>query len=214
MIEDRKRFTPLQRLLHWLMAICILAMLFIGVGMVSTVNPKYLTLVAIHKPLGVAILVLALIRLAVRLRYGTPPLPADLPEPMRVAAKLSHYAFYVPHDRHAVARLGDAVGGRLPGRAVRERAPSSHPTAERQPACAALGRAFLACFCVLCPGPVARRGGTFPCARPTRWRIRSDGVPVDPRRSRARRVTPKRASVAASVQLSRAPRLYVAVFSA
>src|SRR5215469_7539432 len=95
MIEDRKRFTPLQRLLHWLMAICILAMLFIGIGMVSTVNPKYLTLVAIHKPLGVAILVLALIRLAVRLRYGTPPLPADLPEPMRVAAKLSHYAFYV-----------------------------------------------------------------------------------------------------------------------
>jgi len=95
MIGDRQRFTPLQRLLHWLMAVCILAMLFIGVGMVSTVNPKYLTLVAIHKPLGVAILVLALIRLAVRLRYGTPPLPADLPEPMRVAAKLSHYAFYV-----------------------------------------------------------------------------------------------------------------------
>ena len=28
------------------MAVCILAMLFIGVGMVSTVTPKYLTLVA------------------------------------------------------------------------------------------------------------------------------------------------------------------------
>ena len=49
------------------MAVCILAMLFIGVGMVSTVMPKYLTLVSIHKPLGVAILVLALIRLVVRL---------------------------------------------------------------------------------------------------------------------------------------------------
>src|SRR6478672_11656054 len=95
MIGDRQRFTPLQRLLHWLMAICILAMLFIGVGMLSTVKPKYLTLVSIHKPLGIAILVLALVRLAVRLRYGTPSLPADLPEPMKVAAKLSHYAFYV-----------------------------------------------------------------------------------------------------------------------
>ena len=63
----RRRFTALQRLLHWLMAVCILAMLFIGVGMVSTVMPKYLTLVAIHKPLGIAILVLALVRLAVRL---------------------------------------------------------------------------------------------------------------------------------------------------
>jgi cytochrome b561 len=70
-------------------------MLFIGVGMVSTVKPKYLTLVSIHKPLGIAILLLALVRLAVRLRYGTPSLPAQLPKPMKVAAKLSHYAFYV-----------------------------------------------------------------------------------------------------------------------
>jgi hypothetical protein len=46
MIGDRQRFTPLQRLLHWLMAVCILAMLLIGVGMLSTVNPKYLTLVS------------------------------------------------------------------------------------------------------------------------------------------------------------------------
>src|SRR6516164_2942899 len=90
-----QRFTPLQRGLHWLMAVCILAMLFIGVGMVSTVKPKYLTLVSIHKPLGIAILVLALIRLAVRFRYGAPPLPADLPEPIKLGGQLSHYAFYV-----------------------------------------------------------------------------------------------------------------------
>ena len=83
-----QRFTPVQGLLHWVMALCILAMLFIGVGMVSTVAPKYLTLVSIHKPLGMAILVLALIRLVVRLRYGAPPLPPDLPEPMKLAAHL------------------------------------------------------------------------------------------------------------------------------
>jgi cytochrome b561 len=90
-----RRFTPLQRLLHWLMAVCLLAMLFIGVGMVSTIMPKYLPLVSIHKSLGVAILVLALIRLATRLYYGAPPLPADLPEPMKLAAQSSHYALYV-----------------------------------------------------------------------------------------------------------------------
>ena len=88
------RFNALQRLLHWLMAICILAMFFIGVGMVSTSMPKFLPLVATHKSLGIAILVLALIRLAVRLRYGAPALPADLPEPMKLAAHLSHYALY------------------------------------------------------------------------------------------------------------------------
>ena len=88
------RFNPLQRLLHWLMAICILAMLFIGVGMVSTTMPKFLPLVATHKSLGIVILALALIRLAVRLRYGAPALPADLPEPMKLAAQLSHYGLY------------------------------------------------------------------------------------------------------------------------
>ena len=94
MIKIRQRFTPLQRLIHWVMAACLLAMLFIGVGMVSTVMPKYLPLVSIHKSLGITILVLALIRLAVRLRFGAPALPADLPEPVKLAAHLSHYAFY------------------------------------------------------------------------------------------------------------------------
>jgi cytochrome b561 len=90
----RRRFTAPQRMLHWVMAVCILAMLFIGVGMVSTVMPKYLTLVSIHKPLGIAILVLALVRLVVRLSYGAPSLPVDLPQPIKLAAHLSHYALY------------------------------------------------------------------------------------------------------------------------
>jgi len=89
-----ERFTPPQRFLHWLMALCILAMLFIGVGMVSTVEPKYLTLVSIHKRLGTLIFILALIRIFVRLRYHAPPLPADLPEPLKLAAQVSHYVLY------------------------------------------------------------------------------------------------------------------------
>ena len=92
---ERMQFTLLQRALHWFMAICILSMLFIGVGMVSTVAPKYLSLVSIHKSLGIAILVLALIRLLVRFRYGAPSLPPDLPPPMKIAAQLSHYALYI-----------------------------------------------------------------------------------------------------------------------
>ena len=95
MMTQRTKFTVLQRLLHWTMAVCILAMLFIGVGMVSTIMPKYIPLLATHKTLGIVILVLALIRLGVRLYYGAPPLPEDLPEPMKLAAHLSHYAFYL-----------------------------------------------------------------------------------------------------------------------
>ena len=71
-------FSPLQRALHWLMAIMVLAMLFIGVTMVSTLKPRFLTLIAIHKPLGIAIFVLVLLRLGLRLWRGAPPLPSDL----------------------------------------------------------------------------------------------------------------------------------------
>ncbi|GAC1305508.1 MAG: cytochrome b [Steroidobacteraceae bacterium] len=91
----RPQFTPLQRTLHWLMAICILAMLFVGVGMVSTIKPEYLTLVSIHKPLGIVILMLAVLRLIVRWQCGAPPLPSDMPEPMKLAARLSHVLFYL-----------------------------------------------------------------------------------------------------------------------
>jgi len=94
MTRGVETFTVLQRLLHWLMAVAIIAMLFIGVGMLSTVMPKYVPLLATHKTLGIAILVLALLRLVVRLRCGAPALPADLPLPMKLAAHLSHYALY------------------------------------------------------------------------------------------------------------------------
>ena len=88
------RFTAPQRLLHWFMAICIISMLFIGIAMISAVTPKYLTLIQIHKALGIAILVLALIRLTLRMVYGAPALPSDLPLADRLAAISSEYVFY------------------------------------------------------------------------------------------------------------------------
>lgn len=90
----RERFTVLQRSLHWLMAAMVLTMLFIGVDMVATVKPRYWSLVSIHKPLGAAILALALLRLGARLRLGAPPLPSDLPWWMAAGAKASHVVLY------------------------------------------------------------------------------------------------------------------------
>ena len=94
MKREHDQFSPLQRVLHWLMAAMVLAMLFIGVAMVSTLKPRFLTLIAIHKPLGIAILVLVVLRLGARWRYGAPALPADLPAIQAIGAKLSHVALY------------------------------------------------------------------------------------------------------------------------
>nr|WP_211327683.1 cytochrome b/b6 domain-containing protein [Lysobacter pythonis] len=86
-------FKPFARLLHWLMAPLILAMLYIGVGMVASL-PHRDTLLALHRPLGIAILLLALLRLAYRWRHPPPALPADLPRWQRFAAHASHWLLY------------------------------------------------------------------------------------------------------------------------
>jgi cytochrome b561 len=88
------QFGLAARILHWLMALMILSMLFIGVGMVASVSERHEWLVSIHKPLGIAILILAVVRLIVRLRNPPPPLPSDLPAIQKLAAHASHWVLY------------------------------------------------------------------------------------------------------------------------
>lgn len=87
------RFAAFSRLLHWIMAVMILAMVFIGVGMVTRPG-DYHHLVSVHRPLGVAILVLAAIRLVNRLINRPPPLPADMPRWLKAVADASHMVLY------------------------------------------------------------------------------------------------------------------------
>ena len=71
------QFAFRSRVLHWLMAAMLLAMLFIGVTMVVSLG-DYHKLVAIHRPLGILILILAIIRLINR-RFSTlPPFPPTM----------------------------------------------------------------------------------------------------------------------------------------
>ncbi|MGD0490315.1 MAG: cytochrome b [Steroidobacteraceae bacterium] len=94
MSSARRTFTAGSRVLHWAMAVMILAMLFIGVGMAATVSDRYAFLVSIHKPLGIAILVLAVLRALNRLFNPPPPLPDDLPAWQQRAATGSHHLLY------------------------------------------------------------------------------------------------------------------------
>ena len=169
------RFTLLQRTLHWSMAACILAMLFIGVGMVSTIRQRYLTLAQIHKPLGIAILLLVLVRIAMRLRFGAPPLPADLPEPMKLAAHLSHYAFYGLMLAMPLLGWGYAVCSSLSGTGAGHY-PAADPAAERNPTQLALERAPHAGLRFLCPDPPTCRCGIVPRVDPARRSVRGNGA--------------------------------------
>jgi cytochrome b561 len=94
MTAHQARFSLVSRVLHWLMALMVLAMLFIGTGMAASVSERYRFLIAIHRPLGLAVLILVAIRLVNRLINPPPPLPDSLPPLQRVAAKASHVLLY------------------------------------------------------------------------------------------------------------------------
>ena len=75
------------------MAAMILAMLFIGVSMVASLG-DYHTLVAIHRPLGIMILVLAVIRFLNRMFTTLPPFPPTMSRQERFMASSSEKLLY------------------------------------------------------------------------------------------------------------------------
>jgi cytochrome b561 len=93
-VTNQARFPAASRLLHWLMAPMIIAMLFIGVGMAASVSTRYELLVSIHRPLGVAILALCAVRVVNRFINPPPALPDTIPPLQRFAATASHFMLY------------------------------------------------------------------------------------------------------------------------
>lgn len=87
------RFTVLSRILHWTMAVMTIAQLLIGVTMVASLA-YYPLLLAVHRPLGTAILVLAVIRLINRLTHCPPPFLPSMGSAERRIATLSEYLMY------------------------------------------------------------------------------------------------------------------------
>jgi cytochrome b561 len=93
MSQVRTQFAAFSRLLHWVMAAMVLTMLFVGVAMVVSVQDYHL-LVSIHRPLGIAILALVVVRFVNRLLNRPPPLPATMPRIERIAATASECTMY------------------------------------------------------------------------------------------------------------------------
>ncbi len=91
--QDFPRFPPLMRVLHWLLAVLLLGMLFIGAAMVTSLS-AYHRLLGLHRPLGAAILVLAVIRLLNRRYSELPPFPVTMSERERRIASLSEWLLY------------------------------------------------------------------------------------------------------------------------
>jgi cytochrome b561 len=93
MTTQPRQFPAFSRLLHWAMAAMVLTMLCIGVAMVASLA-NYHVLLSIHRPLGIAILILVVVRFVNRLLNPPPPLPTTMSRAERLAATASEYAMY------------------------------------------------------------------------------------------------------------------------
>lgn len=93
MSSEQPQFPGSMRFLHWLMAVLVLSMLGIGVAMVASLG-DYHTLVSIHRPLGISILILVVIRFVNRQRSKMPPFPPSVPPQERLVAHASEMLLY------------------------------------------------------------------------------------------------------------------------
>jgi cytochrome b561 len=75
------------------MAAMVLTMLSIGMAMVASLA-DYHVLVSIHRPLGIAILILVVVRFVNRLVNPPPPFPPTMPRMECLAATASEYTMY------------------------------------------------------------------------------------------------------------------------
>ena len=136
MSTQRRQFTAFSRLLHWTMAAMVLTMLCIGVAMVASLA-NYHVLVSIHRPLGIAILILVVVRFVNRLLNPPPAVSGH-----DVARGASGGNGVGTHDvwfdvRSPAGRLGNAVGGALSDCPLRVPASAFYPSAQCHAVCGA-----------------------------------------------------------------------------
>ena len=100
----RSAYSLPQRLLHWLIALLVFFNLLFPDGMNAwkhlvrngqTPSPADISSANIHAYVGIAVLVLTIIRLAVRLSSGTPQAPSGQPALLHYLARVTHVLLYV-----------------------------------------------------------------------------------------------------------------------
>jgi cytochrome b561 len=92
-----RRYPLRTRILHWLTALLVFTMLFIGFVMVNSIG-SYATLVSIHMTLGVVILAVVVVRVANRFTHRSPALPPTvgvLEQQLVLGSEILMYALMV-----------------------------------------------------------------------------------------------------------------------
>ncbi len=89
------RYSAVSRALHWLIAALIAAAFVLGLTVDDFPKPYVPSVVNFHSLLGLAIIVLTLVRLGWRLTHQPPDLPAATSALIRRASHLAHMLLYL-----------------------------------------------------------------------------------------------------------------------
>ena len=88
-------WSPVAKALHWIVAVAIVVQLPLGVAARNwPLSPRKLDLFVLHKSIGLAILLVVVVRVAWRAVHAPPPLPATMSSGERRAAHASHAVLY------------------------------------------------------------------------------------------------------------------------
>src|SRR5882757_5042753 len=94
MTTGRTRYSMAAIVLHWAIALLILANLFVGWRMGMLKGLTEFNAFQLHKSIGITVLVLSVLRLALRLTQRPPPLPEGTKSWEGAAASTVHWIFY------------------------------------------------------------------------------------------------------------------------
>jgi len=94
--NTRLRYGTVAMTLHWLIALLVVGNVIGGftfANILSRDNSSFLTIVFLHKSIGLTVLALSILRLVWRLMNPVPALP-PMSERLRLLARGTHYLFY------------------------------------------------------------------------------------------------------------------------
>ena len=90
-----ERYTSIAIWLHWLIAIMVIANVLLAIGTEDMSRATHKSAMAIHKSLGIIVLLLSFARIGWRLIHRPPPLPALTPTWQAIVSKAVHTLFYL-----------------------------------------------------------------------------------------------------------------------